>query len=504
MFTIRIKVKNFNSILLLCLIISISLNLPNCLCQNMICQRIPNLNRQQLKICQKSPEILSVIRKGIQIALSECQQLFSNRIQLQHSSWNCSSWIQNSLNRLYVNITDIDVKGTKEASFAHALFAAAVVYTLSEACTRSNFPYCSCRSSTKKDYNHQIDMFDIMDYSSSSLSSFFTTTTSSSSSSINEDNSIQSSDNLILLNQEWKWNGCSHNIQFGMETARIFLDSSEHQSITPYSLINLHNNNVGRKIIRDGLIFRCQCHGISGSCTLRTCWHTIRGFRQATQLLYNRYIKAKMVSYSWLNKSFKQRYEKQIRKKSSTIKSNQLKQLQKAFHNITLFELNQPNMNRLNNNNNNDIKNSKASKRDLIYIKPSINHCQIMKRSLLMNNNRILTKEKRLTNRPIICMAENFTTTTTTTTDDDDNDNDLNIDGKNYNHQQWPPIESCDKICCNFGYRKKTRLKIYKCECVFQFCCSIVCKSSCSTYTTEYECNDHDNNTENIDTLIYD
>lgn len=76
----------------------------------MICQRIPNLNVQQLKICQKSPEILSVIRKGIQIALSECQQLFNNRIQL-HPSWNCSTWIQNSLNRLYVNITDINIKG---------------------------------------------------------------------------------------------------------------------------------------------------------------------------------------------------------------------------------------------------------------------------------------------------------------------------------------------------------------------------------------------------------
>ncbi|OTF79657.1 hypothetical protein BLA29_005410, partial [Euroglyphus maynei] len=205
----------------------------------------------------------------IQIALQECQQLFNNHIQLIHPSLNCSSWIQNSLNRLYVNITDINVKGTKEASFAHALFAAAVVYTLSEACTRSNFPYCSCRTSLRKDYS-QMDTFDITDYPSSSS---------------NEEYLLKSSHS----NQEWKWNGCSHNIQFGVETARIFLDSSEHQNImSPYSLINLHNNNVGRKIIRDGHIFRCQCHGFSGSCTLRTCWHTIRGFPQATQLLYKR------------------------------------------------------------------------------------------------------------------------------------------------------------------------------------------------------------------------
>ncbi|KAH9417981.1 Protein Wnt-7a [Dermatophagoides pteronyssinus] len=460
MFTIhQINVKNFNSIFLLYLISTLSLNLPLCLCQNMICQRIPNLNVQQLKICQKSPEILSVIRKGIQIALSECQQLFNNRIQL-HPSWNCSTWIQNSLNRLYVNITDINIKGTKEASFAHALFAAAVVYTLSEACTRSNFPYCSCRS-LKKDYN-QIDLFDITDYSfSSSSSSFFTTSSSS-----NEDNLLQSSTNDLHSNQEWKWNGCSHNIQFGVETARIFLDSSEHQIMSPYSLINLHNNNVGRKIIRDGLIYRCQCHGFSGSCTFRTCWHTIRGFRQATQLLYNRYIGAKMVSYSWLNKSFRQKYEKHIRKKS--IKLNQLKQLQKAFINITLFDLNQPNMNRLN-----DL-NIKASKRDLIYIKPSINHCQTIKRS---SNNQISSKP----NESLLCMVG----TNTSIIND--------IDEIKNQYQQWPPIESCDKLCCNSGYRKRTRLKTYKCECVFQFCCSIVCKSSCSTLTTEYECNDTNN-----------
>ncbi|OTF79658.1 hypothetical protein BLA29_005409 [Euroglyphus maynei] len=107
-------------------------------------------------------------------------------------------------------------------------------------------------------------------------------------------------------------------------------------------------------------------------------------------------------------------------------------------------------------------------KRDLIYIRPSINHCQMMKQ-FNRKNHRLL------------CMAEL-----------NDNNNDTNNDNDWKN--QWPPIESCDKLCCNRGYQKRIRLHQHKCQCIFQFCCSIICKSSCSTFTTEYECNDNDNN----------
>ena len=78
--------------------------------QNLICRRIPKLNPLQVKICQNSPELLPVIRSGIQLAIAQCEQLFSSQQQV-HPAWNCSSWIRNSTNRLYVDITHPDVTG---------------------------------------------------------------------------------------------------------------------------------------------------------------------------------------------------------------------------------------------------------------------------------------------------------------------------------------------------------------------------------------------------------
>lgn len=45
----------------------------------------------------------------------------------------------------------------------------------------------------------------------------------------------------------WKWAGCSHNIDFGIEFSEMFLDSREKAGDIQ-SQINLHNNQVGRLV----------------------------------------------------------------------------------------------------------------------------------------------------------------------------------------------------------------------------------------------------------------
>jgi wingless-type MMTV integration site family protein 10 len=45
----------------------------------------------------------------------------------------------------------------------------------------------------------------------------------------------------------WKWAGCSHNIDFGIEFSELFLDSREKAGDIQ-SQINLHNNKVGRVV----------------------------------------------------------------------------------------------------------------------------------------------------------------------------------------------------------------------------------------------------------------
>ena len=49
------------------------------------------------------------------------------------------------------------------------------------------------------------------------------------------------------------------------------------------------------QIVRKLLKKDCLCHGISGSCSLRTCWKTLPQFREVGDTLKMKYKKAKMV-----------------------------------------------------------------------------------------------------------------------------------------------------------------------------------------------------------------
>lgn len=39
----------------------------------------------------------------------------------------------------------------------------------------------------------------------------------------------------------------------------------------------------------------CKCHGVSGSCTVRTCWRTLPSFRQIGDALMKKYYKGRSV-----------------------------------------------------------------------------------------------------------------------------------------------------------------------------------------------------------------
>ncbi|KAK0073084.1 hypothetical protein PV325_010297 [Microctonus aethiopoides] len=39
----------------------------------------------------------------------------------------------------------------------------------------------------------------------------------------------------------------------------------------------------------------CKCHGVSGSCTVRTCWRTLPSFRQIGDALMKKYYRGRSV-----------------------------------------------------------------------------------------------------------------------------------------------------------------------------------------------------------------
>lgn len=53
--------------------------------------------------------------------------------------------------------------------------------------------------------------------------------------------------------------------------------------------MNLHNNNAGRKAIEDYMKVQCKCHGVSGSCEVRTCWRMVPSFHEVGSILKDKY-----------------------------------------------------------------------------------------------------------------------------------------------------------------------------------------------------------------------
>lgn len=49
------------------------------------------------------------------------------------------------------------------------------------------------------------------------------------------------------------------------------------------------------QIVKNSLRTDCKCHGVSGSCAMKTCWKSLPSFRVIGDLLMKKYRKARTV-----------------------------------------------------------------------------------------------------------------------------------------------------------------------------------------------------------------
>ncbi|KAJ7398717.1 hypothetical protein BTVI_122552 [Pitangus sulphuratus] len=291
---------------------------------NIICNKIPGLAPRQRAICQSRPDAIIVIGEGAQMGINECQY------QFRYGRWNCSALGEKTVFGQELRVADVqnyvaakkptgakhspvvplhamfspakacrhaltlatqenifhiaflvclgmrpqrqeeefipyilDFKGafdtalydiltrklrtcqmgSREAAFTYAITAAGVAHAVTAACSQGNLSNCGCDREKQGYYNQE---------------------------------------------EGWKWGGCSADIRYGIEFSRRFVDAREIKK-NARRLMNLHNNEAGRKVLEERMKLECKCHGVSGSCTTKTCWTTLPKFREIGYILKEKY-----------------------------------------------------------------------------------------------------------------------------------------------------------------------------------------------------------------------
>ncbi|XP_072027500.1 protein Wnt-7b-like isoform X3 [Amphiura filiformis] len=201
---------------------------------NVICSKIPGLTPRQRAICQSRPDAIIAIGEGAERGIQEC------RFQFRNGRWNCTA--PGHKETLFGEELPKDVAGNREAAFKHAIHSAGVTHAITQACSQGNLTNCSCDRSKETGFTEE----------------------------------------------GWRWGGCSADISYGLRFSRIFVDAGESAE-NARALMNLHNNEVGRKVVKRNMGTECKCHGVSGSCTMKTCWTTLPSFRMVGDLLKAKY-----------------------------------------------------------------------------------------------------------------------------------------------------------------------------------------------------------------------
>ncbi|XP_058499607.1 protein Wnt-1 [Solea solea] len=196
------------------------------------------LSRRQRRLIRQNPGILHAIAAGLHTAIKECKWQFRNR------RWNCPTTHSPAVFGKIVN------RGCRETAFVFAITSAGVTHAVARSCSEGAIESCTC------DYRRRGPG-----------------------------------------GTDWHWGGCSDNVDFGRMFSQEFVDSSERGRDLRY-LINLHNNEAGRMTVSSEMRQECKCHGMSGSCTVRTCWMRLPSFRTVGDFLKDRFDGASRVVYA--------------------------------------------------------------------------------------------------------------------------------------------------------------------------------------------------------------
>ncbi|XP_065340699.1 protein Wnt-2 [Cloeon dipterum] len=363
---------------------------------NAICDGTPGLTPKQKQMCKATPDAFAAVSEGSKLGLTECQYQFRNH------RWNCSTARGNT------TFGHVMIVGSKEAAFRYAIASAGITYAVTQACSQGNISFCGCATTSKAD----------MVAANTPIS-----------------------DDDLTSSAAWKWGGCSPDVKFGVRFSRKFVDAREIER-DERSLMNLHNNKAGRKAVRINLQTECKCHGVSGSCTLKTCWVFLPPFRKIGDHLKKKYHKARYVRSTTRNTN--------KRSGPNSVSSDP------TIHNMDLGR----------------------SKVPFLALHKPARDSWARQQGAVRRSPPTLQRPKRaelvyLYESPNYCER-------------DYSKDSLGTSGRLCNRTS-SGADSCSKLCCDRGYNTYQYIRTERCRCKFHWCCYVQC-SECTERVEEYRC----------------
>ncbi|XP_023228802.1 protein Wnt-6 [Centruroides vittatus] len=194
-----------------------------------ICKKTRRLRGKQMAICQQEPVVIRHIGRGAQLGVRECQYQFRSR------RWNCS--------RIHRSMRKVLVRDTRETGYVNAITAAGVTHALTQACSQGLLLDCSCGQSMRS----------------------------------------------VDREGQWEWNGCGDNVEYGYRKSAEFMNDRYRKRSDIKTMVLNHNYEAGRLAVKNYMRIMCKCHGMSGSCTVKSCWHKLPIFRDVGHRLKEKF-----------------------------------------------------------------------------------------------------------------------------------------------------------------------------------------------------------------------
>lgn len=205
-----------------------------------LCGRV-GVDGRGWRMCTRSPEVAGVMLEAAWVSVVHCQRV------MKYERWNCS------LGHSRIMMVK---KVYRETALLQGLSAAALTHVVARACASGRLTRCSCDEST-----------------------------------------VTRTENMRV----WRWGGCGDNLAYGTRFARrLFVGwtkkkkktkngKSSRRSRDFKSQIDAHNAYAGIKVVQEATNSACKCHGVSGSCAMKTCWPQLPSFTHSSRAVKTLY-----------------------------------------------------------------------------------------------------------------------------------------------------------------------------------------------------------------------